>query len=140
MNPLSFKYPGRRQVVWVHLTQLPLTFLPENPNLQAPSYQAQVTCPSQRALISLILCLLLPVLDTGRARKWVPFTWVCLWHLHTDLYAETSLKVQDVSVFKLRATSPRATGGGMLSRKTSFLRTEGHMLLGALARAGQFLV
>jgi len=46
---------------------------------------------------------------------------VCLWHLYTDLYAGTYLEVQDVSVFKLRATSPRAIGGGgMLSRGMSF--------------------
>lgn len=140
VNPSSFKYSGTRQVVWVHLTQLPLTFLSESPNFQAPNHQAWVACPSQRDLISSILCRLLPELDKGCARKWVTFTWVCLWHLQTDLYVGTSLKVQDVSVCRLRATSPRATGGGMFSRKTSSLRREGHMFLGALARARQFLI
>lgn len=100
-----------------HLSQLSLTFLPERPNLQGPAFTQGCSCTPD----SLYLLYALSLADSAwhklcKGDGWLLHTCICLWYLYTAFYVRMYLNVQDMSIFKLKFTSAKATGGGVLSR------------------------
>lgn len=123
-----------------HLSQLSLTFLPENPNLQGPAFTQGCSCTPD----SLCFLYALSFADSAwhklcKGDGWLLHTCICLWHLYTAFYVRMYLNVQDMSIFKLKFTSAKATWWrSAFQINAFFLRREGPVFL--LASTKQFLV
>lgn len=111
--------PGGRQIVWLHLTHLVLTFLPERPGFQPMSHHPN--CSGTPESTNFLNAFSFAASAWHGVCQDDGHTSLPLAFVHWTLSRNISKGSRLVSAVKLRATSPRATSAGMLFRGCVFL-------------------